>query len=955
MNNSIAVVGAGIAGLAFTLGLARICPELMIHVIESQEMIHDEGGVVILAPNGLSALEQLDPNILSNLSEGDVVQLKNKSKLMSWYLLRKIFMDKCCELKNVEFHTNTNITNIHENDCVEVRFRESDLVLSCAGLVASDGVNSMVRRELCLPQAKALNMTIWRGICDSTEPVHQVLRPLFEHGTVPVFLRLNDSILKVYNIKGRLSWSILTKKTDAIRASLLDLFAKGAKASGGFGQEDFLDCMNDDCAFEKTFVFDEASFNILQTLFENSSNINQHAVKVIDCAAMPGVCCAAENTGAKDEANPKIHGLGKQWDSECTFPTRWGGTDRITLIGDAAHAFYSEDGQAACMALEDAAVLIRHIKESLDNTDLKSTKKRRGAAAAKTATCNLLGFSSFEEERIPRVMRMNAMQRTALSNMFKEESTELPVPLHSDMQKLQQFAFEGFSADSSASASVPLRAPVLLNYRSFDDIKRFFIVNLPLLTLVSTEEDWLEELHMVKGPTNAMITVTNRDGNSKKARCYDFINGICQHLTVAEKNAKYLTRSIKGDTRYIDRENALLDCLDAMMPHPLSIVKLGTVAESGSGDAYFKMSNDDMGPYVGIQATCMNYSNFRGRMTMHKSPSDLKKMIIELGFVFLCGIYSENILCGCYVLTPDDSEFVQALSFVTAPGFSVFQKRANRTGSIAEGFAPYLYLWQKSASSIVNTTIKDAFSQKITNFLSKAQKKHSIKEFSKMLTPGKLKEAMYLEQYKENFFPDLKRLLHQRGDVSLTLTPTLESVLEFKLAHKIKGSIQYSVNFRNNGTEPMDLNLVSVYTIVLRTTDDVSEADATTMNEVYKYFIHLPTRTLDGNPNVRHDEPLATSFLFYFDRDSRVLRSKFLKDDSDYLVLVAGEPVTESARRKLVEFTNRPAVGDMDAIVKRFYAEKRDHEQEMKTVRMRNKRKRKRDAVATEAMEVGDY
>ena len=40
-----------------------------------------------------------------------------------------------------------------------------------------------------------------------------------------------------------------------------------------------------------------------------------------------------------------------------------------------------------------------------------------------------------------------------------------------------------------------------------------------------------------------------------------------------------------------------------------------------------------------------------------------KHMVLSLGFIFICGIYSENIFCGCYLLTPDDWEFLEGLSF----------------------------------------------------------------------------------------------------------------------------------------------------------------------------------------------------------------------------------------------------------------------------------------------------
>ncbi len=80
-----------------------------------------------------------------------------------------------------------------------------------------------------------------------------------------------------------------------------------------------------------------------------------------------------------------------------------------------------------------------------------------------------------------------------------------------------------------------------------------------------------------------------------------------------------------------------------------------------------------------------------------------------------------------------------------------------------------------------------------------------------------------------------------------------------------------------------------------------------------------------------------------------------MKNDKDNIVLVAGEPLLDAAHETMVGWTNRPAVCDMDAIHNRFYSEKRDHEQEVKTKNTNKRSKRKRDAVATEAKDMRDF
>lgn len=68
----------------------------------------------------------------------------------------------------------------------------------------------------------------------------------------------------------------------------------------------------------------------------------------------------------------------------------WGGTKRVTLIGDAAHACRPTDGQGANMAFEDACVLVRQeLRKDIASEDL---------------------VLEFENERRPRVKRIHQDQ-----------------------------------------------------------------------------------------------------------------------------------------------------------------------------------------------------------------------------------------------------------------------------------------------------------------------------------------------------------------------------------------------------------------------------------------------------------------------------------------------------------------------------------------------------------------
>lgn len=79
--------------------------------------------------------------------------------------------------------------------------------------------------------------------------------------------------------------------------------------------------------------------------------------------------------------------------------------------------------------------------------------------------------------------------------------------------------------------------------------------------------------------------------------------------------------------------------------------------------------------------------------------------------------------------------------------------------------------------------------------------------------------------------------------------------------------------------------------------------------------------------------------------------NNLVRNDTENIVLVAGEPLSDAARETMIGWTNRPAVGDMDAIRTRFYSEKRAQEQEVRKNNKNKKQKRKRDALAAEAFE----
>ena len=99
----------------------------------------------------------------------------------------------------------------------------------------------------------------------------------------------------------------------------------------------------------------------------------------------------------------------KNQDANANVNTGWGGTGRVTLIGDAAHAMRSFGGQGGAMAFEDCVVLARILEQTQassggnandndnDTVDDAHTSVHHTRASIEAAVLE------FESSRLPRV------------------------------------------------------------------------------------------------------------------------------------------------------------------------------------------------------------------------------------------------------------------------------------------------------------------------------------------------------------------------------------------------------------------------------------------------------------------------------------------------------------------------------------------------------------------------
>jgi hypothetical protein len=354
--------------------------------------------------------------------------------------------------------------------------------------------------------------------------------------------------------------------------------------------------------------------------------------------------------------------------------------------------------------------------------------------------------------------------------------------------------------------------------------------------------------------------------------------------------------------------------------------------EHTAADAFFAVDGDLC---VGMQITRVNYTNFSGTMTIHKSSLDFLKML-RLGFAFVAAIYSERIFCGAYLWLPcDEAVFSDFKPFpIIQP--SPFSKFKPRNGSRAERMKPFMNMWQTSPTN-VDETIKEALMTRLLTFVrDDTTKRYTFEELASQLPADKLKERLYTKQLISLIDDPVvyKRVTNKKGDgLFICKNDGFESLGENKLAHR--NFNQFRVVFRTRGHEPWDLNDVDFMCLVVTISDDVTEIDKTTKTETYGFFILIPTRTVDGTPNIRSDDPLATNLNFYFDRKTLKLHTNnVLKDEKSVVVLVAGKGSNErrfdaAAQAEVRAWAARKPV-DMEPIVKRWYADRRDTEQAAK-------------------------
>eukprot|EP00550_Attheya_septentrionalis_P012406 CAMPEP_0198304600 /NCGR_PEP_ID=MMETSP1449-20131203/57478_1 /TAXON_ID=420275 /ORGANISM="Attheya septentrionalis, Strain CCMP2084" /LENGTH=381 /DNA_ID=CAMNT_0044007127 /DNA_START=196 /DNA_END=1341 /DNA_ORIENTATION=+ len=336
------VIGAGPSGLACALGLSNVCKRVLL--VEKHPTFEKRGSTFGMAKNGQKTLDELRPGLLSYMEGIGLPGGPGGTLVFVWWEMRNAFLHHVRQTENIELFCGEEFTDIEESDeaGVTVKFK-SGLELKGNFLVGADGVHSEVRKVLDLPPVLVSDTTIYRGSVQVPETASPELRGLLQGGVVPFFTGDGKGIYFVsFNFNerypGRLTWFLATR-LDVDSDSSLTPFT-----------------------ISRDNVKDESKLRLLQDILSLS-----------------------EEDHLKPYPKSSIVDLSE--DALSTFVGGgWGGRGRITLIGDAAHGMRPTDGYGGSMALEDAVVLFRILKDGKESLPVLLRR--------------------FEAERLPRVKRV---------------------------------------------------------------------------------------------------------------------------------------------------------------------------------------------------------------------------------------------------------------------------------------------------------------------------------------------------------------------------------------------------------------------------------------------------------------------------------------------------------------------------------------------------------------------
>lgn len=315
----IIVVGAGLSGLALSLGLAAEGKH--VEILEQRKDFSNRGATFGLNPAGIKALKELCPKVMSNLQDKGIMIPESNGLMFPWYEVRDALLEEVCKQGKIIVRLGCEIKAIENGSTsVTVDFtseRGEKESITAGLLVGCDGVNSIVRSLFGLPSARPSGVSVWRGTV--VVPTGSILEDLLDKGITPLGMNAYGNIVtfSIFNfhqkIPRTLTWVVTTKEQGALLHSS--------------------SCHPSD--FVSPYVDNPVHKQYMDEIFNLSDESDlYHAV-----------------------------------DLKTVDPETWRYQGRVILIGDAAHAMRPASGLGGSMAFEDCVVLCRNLRKEVENPE----------------------------------------------------------------------------------------------------------------------------------------------------------------------------------------------------------------------------------------------------------------------------------------------------------------------------------------------------------------------------------------------------------------------------------------------------------------------------------------------------------------------------------------------------------------------------------------------------------
>jgi salicylate hydroxylase len=355
----VLIIGGGLGGLALAASLSKLGVHCL--VVEKGDF-RDAGAVLAVQPNGLKALKEISPFILTELEHASV-RIDQTGGLMSeWASVRGILLEHvraCTDTviipraypTKLEIHSEGVRVTLHH-----IRSAQTEKILAHC-VVAADGVHSSVRQMLGLAPAKDSGVNVVRAVvdCSMCPPLLSLCRKK-GNTIVPVSLKIGDtSFFTAFNFsdvyEGKVRWTYITKSElprDKVecKCHVVNEMHRYLSMEEDRQTEDWRD---------------------ISTSSTPDSTAEPSDISMASCIV------ALTMPRNMNVANISTIVLGDNDD------TAWGGRGRVTLIGDAAHAMRAASGQGSSMAFEDVCVLTRTLE---GNADISKNHSRHSSVEA---------------------------------------------------------------------------------------------------------------------------------------------------------------------------------------------------------------------------------------------------------------------------------------------------------------------------------------------------------------------------------------------------------------------------------------------------------------------------------------------------------------------------------------------------------------------------------------------